>query len=287
MVTDRAPTTPQGPNGDRYRSGWRRVLEDRLRLATADLRPVPSFVILGAQRAGTTSLYNWLCAHPKIKPARTIEVHYFDNYYDRGERWYRSHFPLLAPGQMTGEASPYLLFHPLAPERVARDLPASTLLIALLRNPVERALSHYWLQRRQGHEAEDLPRALELEQERLAGAVDRVARGERNYQHRHFSYMERGIYAPQLRRWFDHVGRDRLLVIESEQLFSDPDVRATVLGRIGLAPTDVPFPALNAAQRETRVDDATLATLEARFEKPNAELFELLGRRLWVEPAGA
>ncbi len=136
------------------RTGWAGV--------TAPLRAWPSFVIIGTQRGGTSSLHEWLSAHPAVLPTAQREVHYFDNHYDRGTRWYRAQFPLRRPGRVTGESTPFLLFHPLAPERALRDLPAGTKFIALLRDPAQRAISHYWLARAACYEHEDLPRALAL-----------------------------------------------------------------------------------------------------------------------------
>ena len=134
-------------------------MTERWRMATADLRPLPSIVIIGAQRSGTTSLHSWLCSHPKVAPFLSKEVHYFDGAYERGERWYRSKFPISLGGQVHVDASPYMLFHPLAAERAGRDLPDSTRFVALLREPAERALSHHHLEIRKGHETETFARA--------------------------------------------------------------------------------------------------------------------------------
>src|SRR5919108_6081357 len=94
-----------------------------LRTLDAGRRSLPDFVILGAQRAGSTTLYRALIAHPQVRRALLKEVHFFDLNYHRGLRWYRAHFPYRSPGRITGEASPYYLYHPHAPKRVARDLP--------------------------------------------------------------------------------------------------------------------------------------------------------------------
>ena len=93
-------------------------------MATADLRPLPDVMIIGAQRGGTTSLHTWLCAHPRVGPFGSDEVHYFDGSYHRGERWYRSHFPLKYPRRVSVVASPYMMFHPLAAEQGRTRPPA-------------------------------------------------------------------------------------------------------------------------------------------------------------------
>ncbi len=254
------------------------------RYLTADLRPLPDFVILGAQRGGTTSLYEWLVAHPGVTPGRKKEVHYFDQHYDLGERWYRSHFPIKRSGQITGESSPYMLFHPLAPGRAAKDLPVNTRFIVLLRNPVERAISHYWLwQQRNTIERYSLERAIELEPERLASEKEQLLRGEKSPKHLAYSYVSRGEYAPQLRRWFAAVGRDRILILESEKLYADPAASNRVLDWLGLAPHGRPYPASNSADRSEEASPDLMAQLHEHFEPHNRELFELLGYEMWSD----
>jgi hypothetical protein len=256
------------------------------RYLTADLRSLPNFIIIGTQRGGTTSLYRWLTSHPDVAPGLTKEVHYFDGHYSKGPRWYRAHFPFQRQGRICGESCPYLLFHPLAPARVANDLPAGTKFIALLREPSERAISQYWLWRGRGQwETESLERAIELEPERLAAQAERVRNGERSIEQIAFSYMARGEYAGQLRRWFDAVGRERILVLESEQLFTDPRTSERALEWLGLAPHHQPFPISNAARRLDEASPALLQRLHDHFEPHNRALFNLLGYELWTDSA--
>ena len=139
------------------------------RLATAPLRPLPDILIVGTQRGGTTSMRTWLRNHPRVKVLEFGEVHYFDHNYDRGEHWYRSRFPMRFRPRRLVETSPYMLFHPLAPTRAGHDLPAGTRFVVLLREPAERALSHYRLERALGRESKSFADALEAEDERLAG----------------------------------------------------------------------------------------------------------------------
>ena len=261
------------------------------RYLTADIRPLPNFVILGTQRGGTTSLYRWLTEHPDVAPGLNKEVHYFDGHYHRGMRWYRAHFPVRRSGRITGESCPYLLYHPLAPERAAKDLPGTTRFIVLLREPTQRAISQYWLWRQRGQwETESLERAIELEPVRLACESERLLSGERSVEHIAFSYVARGEYAPQLRRWFDAVGRDRVLVLESEQLFADPATSRRVLDWLGLVPHNQPFPVSNGAARLDEASPDLVTQLQEHFAPHNKELFELLGHELWTDrssPPGA
>ncbi|MDX1620818.1 MAG: sulfotransferase [Nitriliruptorales bacterium] len=188
------------------------------RLMAAPLRPLPDFLIVGAQRAGTTSLFNYLSASPDIYPSAVKEIHFFDNNYAKGRLWYRSFFPLGARSstKRTGEATPYLLFHPSAPDRVEAVIP-DVHVIVLLRNPVDRAYSHYWFTRRRGLEPLRFEEAIEAEAERLEGS-EAVAASGVSRAHRQLSYLQRGRYVEQLPRWEGFTTS----VVFSERLYRDP-----------------------------------------------------------------
>jgi hypothetical protein len=203
-----------------------RRLRSHYRTLTGPLRGLPSALIIGVQKGGTTSLFNYLVRHPDVLPPIGKEVHYFDLYYARGERWYRGRFPYeyrLRGGVLTLEASPYYLVHPLAPQRAARLVPDAKL-IAVLRNPVERAFSHYQHEVRAGREVLSFAEAIEKEPERLAGEEERLRAdpGYYSVKHRRYAYVRRGLYLQQLCRWLEHFPRSQLLVLQSEWLFRDP-----------------------------------------------------------------
>lgn len=192
----------------------------------------PDFVILGAQKAGTTSLYELLTRHPQVVPARRKEVHFLDRHWKRGIGWYRDQFPDVrdtdsAEPVLTGEATPYYLFHPEAPARLRVAAPEARLLV-VLRDPVDRAYSHYQMQVRRGREDQGFARALALEAERLAAGPEN---------HPRYSYVARGRYAEQLRRWFAVFPRERFLVIESGELVRRTEaVLAGMTRFLGIAP---------------------------------------------------
>ena len=278
---------PAGPSGAQQQGpGPREVprAEKAWRFATADLRSWPDFVIVGTQRGGTTSLHYWLTTHPEVTPAVRKEIHYFDAHYAKGARWYRSHFPLPRRGQITGEASPYMLFHPLAPARAAKHLPETTRFIVLLREPVQRTVSHYWyMRRRKGFETEPLERAIALEPERLAGETEKVMRGEISLAHSGYSYVARSEYVGQLQAWFDAVGRDRILIVESELLYNQPSVTAGIVEWLGLGPHDHDYPVANQSERLDVESPELLAQLHDHFVPYNQKLFDLLGHELWTD----
>lgn len=202
---------------------------------TAGSRMTPGFLIVGAQRCGTTSLFKTLSQHPGVlPPAYHKGVHYFDTDYHRGINWYLGHFPTTAKAEavreqlgvrgLTGESSPFYMFHPLAGQRIAEDLPGVKLLV-LLRDPVERAYSAHSHELARGYETESsFERALELEEERTAGERDRMTADPTylSYHLQHNAYLARGQYIEQLERLETLVGRERLHVIDSDDFFADP-----------------------------------------------------------------
>jgi hypothetical protein len=251
---------------------------------TAPLRGLPSVLIIGAQKAGTTSLFNYLVQHPNVLPSMRKEVHYFDFNYERGVTWYRGHFPYthqLRRGFLTLDASPYYLVHPLVPQRAAQLLPGVKL-VALLRNPVDRALSHYQHEVRGGRESLAFAEALEKEPERLAGEEDRLAADPSyySYNHHRYSYLRRGRYIDQLRRWTQHFPRSRLLVLQSEWLFSDPaGVTAVVHEFLGLRSYQLLLkkPFLQAGY-DRSIPRELRSKLVTYFEPYNQQLYQWLGQ---------
>lgn len=233
-------------------------------------------------RCGTTTLYRHLVRHSKLRAAFNKEVHYFDRNSERGLAWYRAFFPLRASmgdGVITGEATPYYLFHPRCPEIVAKTL-KDVRLIVLLRDPVERAFSHYQWAAGRGREGLSFEAALEAEEARLAGEHEKILAdpGYVSFAHQVFSYRARGEYAPQLERWIEKFDRASILVLKSESLFASPrDTVAEVLRFLDLSYEDLgPLPHRNKGAKSP-MDDRTRAELRAHFEPHNRRLCDLLG----------
>jgi hypothetical protein len=258
---------------------------------TSSNRALPDFLVIGAMRGGTTTLYHALVRHPQVAGAvLDKEVHYFDLNATRGEDWYRARFPTRASIERraraaggpvrVGEATPYYLFHPAVPARVAATLP-DAVAIAILRDPVERAWSHYRHEVDLGYESLPFAEALDAEDRRLAGEEERLFEDPTyvSAAHQHHSYVARGRYARQLQRWFDELGRDRVLVILAEQLYASPEETfRTVLGHLRVRPWDPgDWRARNAATSRGLDDDLRTRLREA-FRDDHAALVDLLGR---------
>jgi hypothetical protein len=249
--------------------------------ATAAARPLPNFLILGAQKAGTTALYAYLRWHPQITGPSFKEVSFFDRHYARGERWYRAHMPARRR-PFVGEASPSYLFHPLAPQRVAQLLPNARL-IALLRNPVDRAFSHYQHEVSLGREPLTFEQAIEREETRMRGELERMLDDPAYFSEPwwNYTYVARGRYAEQLQRWFDAFPREQLLVLLTEELAQDtPAAYRRVLDFLGVDQHALSsYPRIFERAYE-QMDAATRVQLEGTFAAPNARLAQLLRRDL-------
>lgn len=256
---------------------------------TSVFRSLPDFLIIGAQKCGTSSLYSYLCSHPGIIAASKKEIHFFDaEAFGNGINWYRAHFPysvkksllgLKRGGKtLTGEASPYYLFYPNAHLRIADCLPDARLIV-MLRNPIDRALSHYNHQVRKGREKMSFEEAISEEERRLEGEKDRMRNSPGYYSHNYwaYSYLARGRYVEQLKEWLTVFSRDRFLVLSSEKFFEDPNgVYCKTLRFLGLEE----MPLLDYEKRNTgaygQMNDGTRQRLVEYYKPFNEALYELL-----------
>ena len=236
-------------------------------------------------------MYRYLGHHPAVAPAVLRKgIHYFDLRYPRGDAWYTSHFPsrpykaMLSrrAGQtvLTGEGSPYYLFHPAVPSRVGTTIP-NVRLIVMLRDPISRAYSHYQHEVARGFESLPFEDALKMEKERLAGEAERLCADPSYYSfaHEHFSYVSRGIYVDQLRRWMAVFRQTQILIVDSGDFFARPErAYSDVVAFLGLREHSLKrYPSLNAHRYEPMSDRAR-AYLEAVFDEPNRALTAFLGR---------
>ncbi|WP_067496155.1 sulfotransferase [Actinoplanes sp. TFC3] len=261
---------------------------------TAPSRMTPSFLICGGQRCGTTSLYRALAAHPAVLKAVLHKgVHYFDVSYERGMSWYKGHFPMQRQAEkvrekhgvpaQTFESSPYYMYHPQAAARIAADLPGAKLLV-LVRDPVERAYSQHHHEVARGFETErDFGNALALEPARLHRQEEKLAADPRFYSfaHQHHAYRARGEYARYLSVMAQHVGRERIHVVESERFFTQPEeVYDEVCTFLGL-PTNLGHPEFerhNARLRQSDMDPGLRRELSNHYASHDEALITWLGR---------
>jgi hypothetical protein len=280
------PYVPQ-----KYKNSAKHVAAFWNRLSSSQ-RMEPSFLIIGAQKAGTSSLFKYLMRHGGYLRPLLKDIYFFDNNYHRGIPWYLSFFPSQATSVdrsreiggpvVTGEGATYYLLHPLAPGRVRTTFPDMKLIV-LLRDPVERAMSHYFHNRRMGSESLATPlAAFEQEAERLAGEEERLAADPsyRSAAHQHLSYLARGRYAEQLQRWFAMFPREQVLIQCSERFYAETDACFREVCRfLELPERSLGFYRPEGHGKNKRDDDAARAFARAHFARPNQDLYELLGER--------
>ncbi|MEW6729732.1 MAG: sulfotransferase [Acidobacteriota bacterium] len=268
----------------------RQALRKSSRELTGPLRLMPDFLVIGAQKCGTTSLYHYLVSHPHIMSPSEKQMHFFDNNFSKGLSWYRTHFPsslyryylkhIHKQGFITGEATPYYIFHPLAPQRIQKHLPNAKLIL-LLRNPVDRAYSHYNHEVRKGTETLSFTDALDREEERLAGEREKMLVQENYYSfnHQHYSYLARGVYIEQLEYWFNYFPKEQFLILKSEDFYTAPGATLKqILNFLHLPEWQLPKYENYNVGKYQKMDDHIKARLRAYFAPHNEKLYQLIGR---------
>lgn len=294
--------------GDRSSDSPATRLHNRFRVWTHSMRRLPDFVVIGANGSGTTSFYWNLARHPAILPTATKEVHFFDRHWQDGLDWYRAHFPLAAGtrGKMTGEATPSYLFRPEIPERLAATVPDAKL-IALLRNPVDRAYGHYHKRFRKGSVTLPFEAVARAELARLGERpidaqtfAERVA--ERDAQrgtpadrldldrYDGTPFLLRGVYAPQIEMWRKFFPAEQMLVLASEEYYAEPLalLRKTARDFLGLADWWPQwYDRRNEGHRYPPMAPDLRAELEAFYRPHNEALAALIGHDLGWRNRGA
>ncbi|HCJ54897.1 MULTISPECIES: sulfotransferase family protein [Glutamicibacter] len=256
---------------------------------TAPWRILPDFIVIGAQRSGTTTLYRLLSSHPQVvRPTATKGIKYFEDCYKNGQRWYRGHFPLqltaklLAQGEpRTFESSGFYSFHPLAAQRIAKDLPG-TKLVMMLRDPVDRAYSAHRHELMRGFESEKFERALELEAERVEGEIERLEQdpGYSSYNLRHHAYLLRGRYIDQIRRIHNAVGEESLYLMDADDFFSNPQEEFLALQLwLGLEPWAPDAVPAENAQPRAPMSEQLRQKLRSHYDSADAELAQIMGKQ--------
>jgi hypothetical protein len=235
-----------------------------------------NFVVIGAQKAGTTALYDYLADDPAIGLSDVKEVHFFD---DESQDWaapdygaYHAHFPADGPA-IRGEATPIYIYWPNALERIAAYNPAMRLIL-LLRDPVERAWSNWRMETSRGVETNPFGWCIRRGRQRLFQA-------EPWGHHREFSYVERGFYAAQITRLFEVFPREQVLILRAEDLRADPN---PVLGRIsaflGAPPPGPVIPReAHVGLEMAGLEAADVTYLRALYARDQARLGDLAGFR--------
>jgi hypothetical protein len=257
---------------------------------TAGLRTLPDYIIVGGKRCGSTSLQAWLATHPAVVASHSGKgTHFFDENYGKGLAWFRGHYPLdvtmharanrYGGRAVTGEASPYYCVHPSAFDRIAEHLP-QVKLVFVVREPVDRAYSHWRYEVRRGVETLDVHAALDAESDRLRGEEERMREDPSyvSWNHRHFSYVMRGQYADQLDRCLRRFPREQVLVLGFSDVFGGGTHSMTRLcDFLDIEWAATPMPRKESGGDGGAVPDDVRARLEPVFAASNQRLREEFG----------
>ncbi|ENH98400.1 sulfotransferase family protein [Gracilibacillus halophilus YIM-C55.5] len=246
----------------------------------------PDFMIIGQGKCGTTSLFNYIRKYAKnfVSPKQK-EIYFFSDLYDNGLNYYERFFPFkIKPQDVTGEATPQYLFHPLSAKRIAETYP-NIKLIVMLRNPIDRAYSHYNFinnsNKTVGFDYLSFEEAIKTEDKRLAGELEKVLNtGKYTYKYKYYSYLTQGIYYKQLINWFNHFPREQFLILKSEDFFVNPNmVLKRVFNFLNLNfknNTEYIYRVYNQTDYE-KINPRTREFLKEYFFEYNKKLSQLVG----------
>jgi hypothetical protein len=253
---------------------------------------LPDFIIFGVSRSGTTSLYQYLSQHPNIEPSVVKELRFFDMYFDRGINWYRMNFPskwqkfvftkLKHKKFITGEASGAYLQNPHTPKRI-HNLNPNMKLILLLRNPVDRAFSHYKRKIKNGSEKLSFEEVIEKEKSRINGEHEKMEKNEKYYSpiYHSLAYITTGLYAIRLKHWLKYFSMRQILILENGEFLREPEK----VYNQAIKFLDLPEWKLSTYRKFSKQDlniEMNPKTREKLLEycKPfNEELYSLIGKR--------
>jgi hypothetical protein len=245
----------------------------------------PSFIIIGAQRAGTTAMFRILRQHPQIVAPRKKELHFFDSMRIRYGDFvtYHEMFPLpheLKPDKLTYEASPSYLYNPDCPERIYRYSPGIRLIV-ILREPISRAFSAWNMHK--GFTRSINPYLRLFADHRSFEEAIKQEVGElekKDWKTDKFSYIKRGMYVEQLERYLQYLSRDSLLIIEHSHLMRDPQSVFASAFRFLQIDDRVAVRTLrfNVTKYDNEIRLKAWDLLKSVFKPYNQRLFNLLGR---------
>ena len=259
---------------------------------TGFMHILPDFYVLGGEKCGSSALYEYIIKHPHVESAVTKEIHYFDRWFSRGLNWYRVCFPfsthkffsnkITKRDFLTGEATPRYLYHPHSLDRIKKLTPNAKFLI-ILRNPIDRAFSHYNMNVNIGYEKLSFEDAIESESSRTENEYEQMQSDENYYSRPYYrySYLERGIYYKFIENWFDHFPKEQFLILKSEDLLKTPQkTYPEILDFLNLKkwlPNEFK-PVRESSYGKRTMKPETRKSLGTYFEPFNQKLYHLVNR---------
>lgn len=251
---------------------------------TGPQRVLPDFIIIGAMKSGTTSLYYNICEHPCILKAAYDEIGYFDVNYHLGLNWYRSMFPTNSQKKkiiqkygkcLTGEDTPFYFWNIQAAKRIQKDLP-NVKLIAILRNPIDRAYSEYQNGKRNGTEKREFQDIISQEIDEIENSLLSIEKCSKNN-----AIVSRGIYSIQLELWKDKFEKNELLILQTEEFSQDINkVMSRVYEFLELPQHTVSKERKEKSFEYSKMNEKTREILHEFYKPYNEKLFKFLGHKM-------
>ncbi len=260
------------------------LIKRNLTYITSSIRILPSFIIVGAVRCGTTSLYYNICEHSCVLPASYDEIGFFDSNYELGINWYKSMFPTKFKMKkiesksgicITGEDTPFYFWDKKSIERIKKDIPKIKLII-LLRNPIDRAYSNYHLGVRLGSELLSFEDSIKKEIELLEKNNDIESDGIEKFL-RPRSYIAKGLYYHQIKYWYEVFSKNQILVISTENLEINPhQTLEQIFNFLGIPNEQIQNIQNRKVGNYQKMNKDTRQFLKKLFKPHNEKLFKFL-----------
>jgi len=237
---------------------------------------LPNLICPGTQKSATTTLYVLLRQHPDVYLPDVKETHFFDDdgKYFKGILWYEKVFFSEVKGEkIIGDITPIYMYLDRMPQRIYDTLGENIKFIFMLRNPIDRAYSHYWMSYKRGYEKETFEKAIDLEKERIKTGQFAI---------RHFSYVDRGFYSKQIKRFLKYFPRENIQFIIFEdfiknisgimkQIFSFLEVYSNISINYNIKSNPAKMPK-SIILRDFIKEPPTLVKKTFRFLMPNRKM---------------
>lgn len=254
---------------------------------TGPIRVLPDFIIIGAKRCGTTSLYHYFGEHPCIVPSVHDKLGFFDDNFNLGINWYKSLFPTILHKQyvkfrkkkfMSYDVTSTYIQNPEVAKRIKQLLP-NIKLIAILRNPADRAYSEYNLSIKKGIQTLSFEEVVNIEIEKIRECEKKLTGVGVDFFTKSYNYLARGLYAKQLKTWFELFPRNQLLVISTEDLSLKPHkTLAEVFQFLNLPNYKIRNLERRSAEKYQKMGSNIRQILIGFFRPYNSELFKMIGK---------
>lgn len=258
------------------------MIKSYFRKMTSIFRRGPDFIIVGAQKSGTTFLY-WSLVESSsfVCPATKKELHYFDGGLSRNNSncdsilSYKENFPIRRKSVLSGESSPHYMFHPLAPGRIFRHYP-DVKIICVLRDPSARAVSHYYHEKRKSRESRAMYEAFLCGEEIVSDLIKREDYDNPLLSYK--SYLRKGCYSEQIERYYNTFGQEQIKVVGFRDLIGDPEQAVgDVLTFLGV-PQDrqADFVPRNQFPSKNELDENSMKLLDEYYLEEEIKVNKLL-----------